>query len=802
MAVARVRQLTNAASVTSNSIPVSNASWSPAAAIGNLMIITLQLYGTSAIGITTPSGWTLATSGTATNSTTRNYTAILYRSAVGTASADTITSITTSGALSGRWVIEEWSGLASKAIVSQTGTAVAYTTASSGTAVTVGTPSPGVANTFTYAGYGQRTNAAPTAVTYTWSSGYTVALAPNGTAQNNLGTAYKVNTTSGSQGALTVTQTTTGTTNLASEAVFMVFNQQGTPVANFTVSVSGAVATVTSTSTSTYTNILTYGWNWGDGTSTSPLTATTATHSYASSGTYTITLTVTDDRGTQATKTNSAAVAIDLSGWITTGSSVYPGYLYYWDGTAQRALGGTATYFDQRSGTYYSSFFTGANGAALPAEWTTTLSSSGSSANIQNNKMSLVTAPVAWEGGPKAFLSGLTGIDDFEVTFDMTLGSLNQQYPYFSFRVVDDSTYSSGAGTNIVKTGYSIIFGPNSNTIDIQEGLTADNNNPKASFAYTFTSSAFKLRINASQKTLKIKIWASNIAEPTTWNYQGDILKFQLSGRMLFGHGNGAAASSNSALIDNFQIRSTRQQPALLDIQPAPVGNLTNFRQVYVENFDTVADANGPFKTAYANSWQPFNDEGIYYPNQMVSAHDGAMDIRLDGTKGAAGTFGAPADAFNRVGGRFSMRAKAIGGDGNGAAVMVWPSSDVWNEGEIDYPEANFETTPFVHHHVMNQGDNSAAEDYDTTVSWRDWHIYTIEWIPGVSVKYYLDGVALLTVTSNVPTTAHRYQVQTGNYGSPGNMYIDWVSIWAYDTSVTGDSVNYGSGTYGQGIYG
>lgn len=214
----------------------------------------------------------------------------------------------------------------------------------------------------------------------------------------------------------------------------------------------------------------------------------------------------------------------------------------------------------------------------------------------------------------------------------------------------------------------------------------------------------------------------------------------------------------------------------------APVGNVGDFTQTYVENFDTPASANGQFAATYADAWQPYADGtgGRYWSGSQVSAHDGYMDVTLDGKRGAAGAFGTPAGAWSHVGGKFTIRARAIGGVGNGAAVMLWPASDRWADGEINYPEGDFEGHPFVYHHSVGVGQEYTIQQYDTEVSWRDWHTYSIEWIPGTSVKYFLDGVLIKTVTTEVPTSAHRYMFQVGNWGAAGHFDVDWVTTYDY----------------------
>ena len=196
----------------------------------------------------------------------------------------------------------------------------------------------------------------------------------------------------------------------------------------------------------------------------------------------------------------------------------------------------------------------------------------------------------------------------------------------------------------------------------------------------------------------------------------------------------------------------------------------------FVEDFSASA-AIGQVASAYRQAWQPYPDgtSGIYEPSKTVSVHDGVMDVQLGGA-GAAGTFGTVAGAWDHVGGSFSVRAKATGGDGNGAAFMLWPTSNVWSDGEIDFPEGNFESSPSAFQHSMTPGQEAERVQVPTGVSWRDWHTYTIDWDPGKSVTYSVDGKVLQTVTQDVPTKPHRFMFQVGNWGASGNLLIDWVS--------------------------
>ena len=85
----------------------------------------------------------------------------------------------------------------------------------------------------------------------------------------------------------------------------------GSPVANFTDSVSGLTASFTNTSTDTGGTITSYAWNFGDGSTS---TSASPSHTYTSAGTYTVSLEVTDSTGATNTKTGSVTVSSGASG--------------------------------------------------------------------------------------------------------------------------------------------------------------------------------------------------------------------------------------------------------------------------------------------------------------------------------------------------------------------------------------------------------------------------------------------------------------------------------------------------------
>ncbi len=211
---------------------------------------------------------------------------------------------------------------------------------------------------------------------------------------------------------------------------------------------------------------------------------------------------------------------------------------------------------------------------------------------------------------------------------------------------------------------------------------------------------------------------------------------------------------------------------------PMPLGDLAGWKQVTAEDFLTTASSD-QFSATYANSWSSYDDGGKYYKS-AISAGNGMMNIKLNGLTGAAGVFGPPDTRMGYMYGRYSICFKAVGASGNGTAIMVWPSSNVWGDGEIDYPEGNFEDTLHVFHHGVGCTQCYAADSYNTGVSWRDWHVTTTEWTPA-SVKYYLDGVLIKKVTHDIPINNHRFTIQMAPNATNslvGNFYIDWVAVY------------------------
>ena len=73
-------------------------------------------------------------------------------------------------------------------------------------------------------------------------------------------------------------------------------------------------------------------------------------------------------------------------------------------------------------------------------------------------------------------------------------------------------------------------------------------------------------------------------------------------------------------------------------------------------------------------------------------------------------------------------------------AWLLWPDSNDWQEGEIDFPEGNLtgKISAFMHH----RGNPQAQEEYHTSTTYANWHTAVIEWTPQ-SVRFMLDDTVI-----------------------------------------------------------
>jgi len=260
--------------------------------------------------------------------------------------------------------------------------------------------------------------------------------------------------------------------------------------------------------------------------------------------------------------------------------------------------------------------------------------------------------------------------------------------------------------------------------------------------------------------------------------------------------------------------------------QPMPADDGPGWKRVWQNDFVIPAAKGdfpgiyGPELTGYPDGYKDTETQkkptnyGWYYPSKVISAHNnstdaiGVMDIHVhtenvmvNGVSTPIHMTAAPQPdpaGLSLLYARFSVRMRRpVSLPGYKNAFLLWPDSNKWGEGEIDFPENNVE----INHHQLNTTDfpgdpNQKPYIVNLGAMLADWHVYTIEWytsplpeIPNV-VRYLVDGNIVLVATRDIPYTPHHWswQIETNIYDGTtavtppadsveGHYEIDWATI-------------------------
>ena len=230
-----------------------------------------------------------------------------------------------------------------------------------------------------------------------------------------------------------------------------------------------------------------------------------------------------------------------------------------------------------------------------------------------------------------------------------------------------------------------------------------------------------------------------------------------------------------------------------------PVGDIPGWRQVFTDDF-TKNVALGKFPAEVSSKWGDYLDgwpdtthNGRYEPTQVVSIHNGIMNLYLHTAKGVhmvaapypkiPGTIGSPGGTLY---GMYEVRFKAQQVKGYKTAWLLWPDSNNHQDGEIDFPEGNLQQNinAFLHHGNSNPKLQNA---YPTPYTYAVWHTATTIWTAD-AVIFMLDGklIGESTDKSIIPDKPMHWvlQTETRTGGGPpsdaatANVEIDWVSVW------------------------
>jgi hypothetical protein len=256
-------------------------------------------------------------------------------------------------------------------------------------------------------------------------------------------------------------------------------------------------------------------------------------------------------------------------------------------------------------------------------------------------------------------------------------------------------------------------------------------------------------------------------------------------------------------------------------VPPSPLVDLPGWKLVFADEFDDRTVAKGHFtdggtiahwtapdgttKTsgtltadkryiAFGNGtslWPDTTGHGYYGDPAVISIANGVFteEVYVDGIgKGRACTVTPqPTGGSNRgglVGMRWLVRLRADKMPGFKVVPLLW-RDDGSALGEIDWPEASTDALPKGYFHYSATAQSYAAAPVGTSL--QDWHDYVGEWVPGVSIEFFLDGVSVAKFTTAIPTVAMHFNLQFETStdepapapGTTGLIQIERVGLWA-----------------------
>jgi hypothetical protein len=188
------------------------------------------------------------------------------------------------------------------------------------------------------------------------------------------------------------------------------------------------------------------------------------------------------------------------------------------------------------------------------------------------------------------------------------------------------------------------------------------------------------------------------------------------------------------------------------------------------------------------NLGRPMGKRGLYNSYETVTVKDSVLDVHVH-TKDGQPTVCAITPVtpeYGQLYGRFTVRWRSDSVPGYKVAWLLWPNSEVWADGEIDFPEGELGGEIQGYSHDTKGNPNANAWVVNTGEASTDWHITTIEWAPGI-LRYIIDGkVYETTNASAIPTKPMHWVLQTETQLSAtppsptaqGHVQIDWVAVY------------------------
>jgi len=188
------------------------------------------------------------------------------------------------------------------------------------------------------------------------------------------------------------------------------------------------------------------------------------------------------------------------------------------------------------------------------------------------------------------------------------------------------------------------------------------------------------------------------------------------------------------------------------------------------------------------NMGRPDGKRGLYDSAKTISVKDSILDVyvRTENGRPLVAALTPQTPEYGQLYGRFAVRWRADSVPGYKVAWLLWPNSENWSDGEIDFPEGDLGGNIDGFSHDVNGNPASNAWSIQTGKSSKDWHTTVIEWSPN-KLRYIIDGVAYETTNkAAIPQKAMHWVLQTETQLSStapsatakGHVEIDWVAAY------------------------
>lgn len=215
------------------------------------------------------------------------------------------------------------------------------------------------------------------------------------------------------------------------------------------------------------------------------------------------------------------------------------------------------------------------------------------------------------------------------------------------------------------------------------------------------------------------------------------------------------------------------------------------------ENFEKDAPL-GSFEQVYGSDMAGYHEEhtdtsgnGRYSPDRVLSAKDGILDWWVhteDGQFYAAAPL--PQGYEGQKWGRWTVRFRSDEVKQSKLAFLLWPDSDRWSDGEIDFPEGELGQEIYGYSHNVEGRPSKNQFKFAPKAKMTDWHTAQIEWTPE-RLTFTLDGKVTKSTTDPKALPQAKMhqvlQVESSLEGpapepdAEGHVQVDWLKIERYN---------------------